>query len=279
MSAIPVGASSLVQIELDARVAKPGESLVGKGVPADRRHHSNVRPEAGTRDRLVRTLAAGKPFERRSADRLTGAGQRRAAHDEIEVDRADDGDPGSAHGDQRNRGPAQSAPPRGSLHALPSAALKVNAAHRPCFLEPWASGRQGAQVVDGRAEERVAEIEEAGPERRAVGCALEARCIGKALERTNEHGQLEVRGRDAVRARMNPGPIENGPPLDELPCPRPAVPRASLCPFGLELQEIPRERGLEACKRGLDAVRGMAEGGLTRAGRRRIRLPPVPPFE
>ena len=136
-----------------------------------------------------------------------------------------------------------------------------------------------SQVVDRRAKERVAQVEEAGPERGAVGRTVEAGGIGKALESSHEHRELEIHGGDAVRARMDAGAVENRAPLDELSCPRPAIPRAAFCAFRLELEQVPRERCLEACERGLDAVGGVPQGCLARAGCRWQCLTAIPPLE
>ena len=69
----------LAQVELDARLAEPGERLVGERVAADRadERHPGAEPRAG--DGLVRALAAGEALERRAGDRLAGPRQRRAA--------------------------------------------------------------------------------------------------------------------------------------------------------------------------------------------------------
>ena len=97
ISATPVGAIRLVEIELDPRCSQPGERLGSERVAPDGADHANIRAEPGARNGLVRALAAGKPLERRAGHRLAGTGQRRAARDEIEVDRADDADPGRGH--------------------------------------------------------------------------------------------------------------------------------------------------------------------------------------
>ena len=48
------------------------------------------------------------------------------------------------------------------------------------------------------------------------GSRVEARGGREALQRPDEHGQLEVHGGDAIRARVHPGAIEDGAPFDEL---------------------------------------------------------------
>jgi len=67
-----------------------------------------------------------------------------------------------------------------------------------------------AQVVDRRAEERVAEVEEPGPERGAVGRRIEARGRCEALERPHEHRELEVDGGNAIRAGPDARAVEEG---------------------------------------------------------------------
>ena len=107
ISAMPVGASTSCRSSSTPASRSPASASSAKASRPTAADHSHLRPEPRAGDRLVRALAAGKPFERRSADRLTGAGQRRAAHDEVEVDRADDGDPGSAHGASVTRATAE----------------------------------------------------------------------------------------------------------------------------------------------------------------------------
>ena len=58
-----------------------------------------------------------------------------------------------------------------------------------------------AQVVHRRPEERVLQVEEPGPQRRAVRSGVEARRRREAFERAHEHRELEVDRGDAVRAR------------------------------------------------------------------------------
>src|SRR5262245_60844767 len=136
-----------------------------------------------------------------------------------------------------------------------------------------------AEVVDRRREQRVAEVEQPGPERRAVGRGVEARGDGEAFERAEHDRELEVRGGDPVRARVHTGAVEDRAPFDELPRSRPEVPRPPLRPLRLQLDEVARERLLEARQRRLDAVCGAPEGRLALARGRRLRLSPPPALE
>ncbi len=77
-----------------------------------------------------------------------------------------------------------------------------------------------AQVVDRRTEERVAQVEQAGPERRAVGNGVETRRRCQPLECSHENGELEVDGCHAVWASAHSRTVEHGSPLDELACAR-----------------------------------------------------------
>jgi hypothetical protein len=111
-----------LEVESDPGFTQPGERLVRLRVPAygaDHRH-LGVEPSAG--DRLVRALASRKSQERRATDRLAGVREPFAARDEVEIDRAYDDDA------------------------------------RRC-LRHNRSGREGAQIVDRRAEQGVLEIE------------------------------------------------------------------------------------------------------------------------
>ena len=85
--------------------------------------------------------------------------------------------------------------------------------------------------------------------------------------------------RDAVRAGMDACAVEDRLPFDELSGARPEVPGATLRPLRLELEQVARERLLQAGERGLDAVGGAAKGSLALACRRRHRLSPPPALE
>ena len=88
----------LAHVELDPCLAQPRERLVRERVTADRSDERDPGAEPRAGDGLVRTLAAREPRERRTAHGLAGTRQLLTAHDEVEVDRADDGDAGGGHG-------------------------------------------------------------------------------------------------------------------------------------------------------------------------------------
>ena len=228
ISATPVGASTRCRSSSTPAATSDAERLVRERVAADRSHEPHLGPEPRRGERLIRALAAWNARERRAGDRLTRPRQPLAARDEVEVDRADDGDP-----------------------------RRVTAG--AC---QWTQRGERADVVDRRAEQRVAQVEEPGPQRRAVGRQIEARCVGKPLERAYEHGQLEIDRRDAVGAHADAGTVEHRAPLDELARARAAVPGSSLGALGLELEQVARERLLEPGERRLDAVGGVAKRGL-----------------
>ena len=64
-------------------------------------------------------------------------------------------------------------------------------------------GGKRAQVVDRAVQKVLAQVEEAGPERLAVGHRREADGCGKAFERAHENGELEVGVRDTCGWRTD----------------------------------------------------------------------------
>ena len=68
-------------------------------------------------------------------------------------------------------------------------------------------------------------------------------------------------------------------PLHELARSRARVPRLSLGALGLELEQVLRERPLEACEGGLDAVRGSPQRRFARTGGRGDCVSPPPALE
>ena len=86
------------------------------------------------------------------------------------------------------------------------------------------------------------------------GAASIRAAVREALQRADEHGELEVDRGDAVRARSHARPVEHRLPLDELRGTRAAVPGATLGPLRLELEQVALQRLLEAGERGLDTV-------------------------
>ena len=112
-----------------------------------------------------------------------------------------------------------------------------------------------------------------GPERRAVGLGADVGGGAQAFERTDEHGQLEVRLRDAHGGDRDARAVEDVLPVAELARARLAVPRPALGAIRLELEQVAAERVLEPGESGLRALGGAAERGLAAArastGRRR----------
>ena len=83
-----------VEVELDAGVVKADERFIGERVVADRADHPHARTEPRGRDRLVRALPARHAQEVVTGERLPRPRQPLDARDEVEVDRADDGELG-----------------------------------------------------------------------------------------------------------------------------------------------------------------------------------------
>src|SRR6266404_6589213 len=110
----------------------------------------------------------------------------------------------------------------------------------------------GAQIVQGAAEQVFAKVEQAGPERAAVDRRLPLHRGGQALERTHEDGQLEIRGCDAMRLDAHACTVQHRLPVDELGAARLAEPRPPLRRVRLELQQVAAERLLQPGERGLD---------------------------
>jgi hypothetical protein len=173
--------------------------------------------------------------------------------------------------------PDGSAQRRLTTHPADESAKRAGS--RSCGSSPDASGGQRAEVVDRGSEERVLEIEESGPQGRAVGCGVEIRRCREPFERADEYGELEVDGGHAVGARAHACPVEHVTPLDELPRSRPAVPRPALGPLRLELEQVPRERLLETGDRRLDPVCRAPERRLASARGRRYGVSPPPALE
>jgi hypothetical protein len=94
----------------------------------------------------------------------------------------------------------------------------------------------------------------------------------EAFERADEHGELEIRGGNAVRGDLDAGPVEHRPPVDELGAPRLAEPRLALGEVGFELEQVAPERSLETCQGRLDTVGCATEGSLPAARRGRISI-------
>src|SRR6188474_1541201 len=69
-------------------------------------------------------------------------------------------------------------------------------------------GGKRAQVVDRAVQEVLAQVEEAGPERLAVGYRGEAGRRRQAFERAHEDGELEVGVRDTGGGGTDSGPAQ-----------------------------------------------------------------------
>src|SRR2546430_7227535 len=117
--------------------------------------------------------------------------------------------------------------------------------------------RKRAEVERG-PREVLAQVEEAGPEGGAVGSGADAGHVREPLQSADEHGELQIRLRDARRAGRDPGALQDGRPLDQLARARAAVPGAAFGPAGLELEQIAVERMFQPCQRGLGPVGRMA---------------------
>src|SRR5213592_4348645 len=140
------------------------------------------------------------------------------------------------------------------------------------------SGGKCAQV-GRRALEILAEVEQAGPERRAVRHRVDARHVRETLQRAHEDGELEVRLRNACRVRADAGALQDGLPLEQLACTRSAVPGAAFGAVGFELEQITVEGMIEPRERGLGAIGRVSKSCITRTGRRRIGIATRPAFE
>ena len=82
---------------LDACLVECRERLRGDRVVPDTADQRYLRAEPRGGDRLVRALAAGHAGEARATHRLPRPRQPLRPDDEVEVDRADDGQPGRSH--------------------------------------------------------------------------------------------------------------------------------------------------------------------------------------
>src|SRR5439155_9005993 len=105
------------------------ERLVCSEVAPDAADQTDVRAEQLARDRLVATLSAGNPLERRAAHRLTRTRQPLDPCHEVEIDGADNGQTrghgaivscAGWNGRSRRRSSSSSAPPHRSTPSSPS---------------------------------------------------------------------------------------------------------------------------------------------------------------
>jgi len=141
------------------------------------------------------------------------------------------------------------------------------------------AGGKRAQVFDGPPEQVLAQVEEAGPERRAVGRRAHARGVVEAGQRPQEDRELEVGLRDAHRRAAHARAMEYGRPLDQLRRAWGAVPRAALGALGLQLEQVAAQRPLEARERRLRALGGTTQRRLPPARSRRSRVAPAPALQ
>src|SRR5882724_10835455 len=138
---------------------------------------------------------------------------------------------------------------------------------------------QGAKVLERTAEQVLAQIEEPGPERGAVERGADAGGVGESLQRPDEDRELEVGLRDADRAGVHAGAVEDRLPLQQLGGAGGAVPGAALGVVGLELEQVAPERALQPGERSLDAIGRAAQRRLALARGRRLRFATRPALE
>ena len=256
------------EVELHARAAKTRKRLICVRILADGADEPHRRSEPRRRHRLIRALPAGKALEPRTRHGLSGARQAVHTGHQVEVDRSDDRQlRRQARLRRRLRCRFQDvrAPP-----ARPSAMTSRRVG---------SSRRKRAEIVHRVGQQVLAEVEEAGPERRAIRRGAHASGVREALQRANHDRELEVGLRDAHRRRMDSRAAEHRLPRHQLGGAGTAVPRAALGALGLELEQVAVERLLEPGQRRLDPVGGVAESCFPAARGRRLRLAARPPLE
>src|SRR5215212_2056130 len=142
-----------------------------------------------------------------------------------------------------------------------------------------ASSGQRAEVVQRAAEQVLAQVEQTGPERRAAERGPDPRRVGKALDGSYEHRQLDIGLRNPDRALMHSGAIQDRLPFEQLRGAGSAVPGASFSVVGLQLEQITAERAFESAERRLDAVCRTSQRRLASPGRGRFWLTAGPALE
>src|SRR5439155_12108828 len=149
------------------------------------------------------------------------------------------------------------------------------------FTEPTtvSSGGKRAQVLDRAAEQVLAQVEEAGPERGAVRRRPDPGRVGEPGKGPEEDRELEVRLRHANRRDVHARTLQDGRPLEQLRGARCAVPGSALGAFGLELQEVAAQRALEPGQRRLRSVGRATQGGLATTRRRGSRVAAGPALQ
>ena len=133
-------------------------------------------------------------------------------------------------------------------------------------------GGKRAQVVDRAVQEVLAQVEEAGPERLAVGHRRKAGRRGQAFERAHENGELEIGVCDTGGRGTDSGPAQDRLPLHNLPGPGLAVPGAAFGLVGLELDEKAPQRPLQSGECGLRPLGRAAKSGFSLRGGARLGL-------
>src|SRR5262245_46011111 len=166
------------------------------------------------------------------------------------------------------------------LSVSPGRGSRSTLATRSRLIEPTtvSSGGKRAQV-DRRALEVLAQVEQAGPERGAVRRRVDPGHVREALQGAHEHGELEIRLRDAGGTGADTCALQDRRPLEQLAGAGAAVPRPALRPVGLELEQVAVERTIEARQRRLRAVGRVSERRLAAAGCGRVGISAGPALE
>src|SRR5215203_5136060 len=170
-----------------------------------------------------------------------------------------------------------------SVSVSPGLGRRSTRATRSRFAEPTTvsatSGGKRAQVLDRAPEQVLAQVEEPGPERRAVGSRAHPGGRRETLERSHENGQLEIGLRHPHLGDAHARPCEHRAPVQELGDARLSVPGAALGMLGLELEKVARERALQAGECRLRSLGRAAERRLAPPGGARLRLSPTPALQ
>src|SRR4029450_6210439 len=124
-----------------------------------------------------------------------------------------------------------------SVTVSPGRGRRPTRAPRSRSAEPTtvSSGGNRPEVVQRAVEEVLAQVEEPGPERRAIRRPPQPPGGRQPLQRPDEHRELEVGVRDALGGDRDARPAEHRPPLHQLRGARLAVPGAPFGELGLEL--------------------------------------------
>src|SRR6266508_3324009 len=170
-----------------------------------------------------------------------------------------------------------------SLSVSPGLGRNRTRATRSRLTEPTTvirtSRSKRAQIFDGPVQEVLAEVEEPGPERRAVGNGGQPNRRREALQSAHEDGELEIGVRDPRRGGADAGALEDGLPFDDLAGSGLSVPRAAVGLLRLQLQQETPQRALQAGECGLGPLGGPPEGRLALRGGAGLRLASGPALE